>query len=125
MMMFAVPGRPFPLRRHRTGKGIEYDPPENKAAKEHVAVCARAEGVRRISKPQAIYLTCIFVYQRPKKPKYDHPIGRPDIDNLVKLVLDALNRVAWDDDSQVTHIDAAKQYGDKPQTIVAIVPTRG
>lgn len=33
---------------------------------------------------------------------------RGDLDNYVKTVLDALNGVAWDDDSQVVKITAIK-----------------
>ena len=35
---------------------------------------------------------------------------RRDIDNMLKLVLDALNGVAWADDSQVTEVSASKAY---------------
>lgn len=34
--------------------------------------------------------------------------GKPDADNIVKLVLDALNGKAWHDDSQVTSINVNK-----------------
>ena len=33
---------------------------------------------------------------------------RGDLDNYVKLTLDALNKVAWDDDGQVVRITAVK-----------------
>jgi len=33
---------------------------------------------------------------------------RGDLDNYVKLTLDALNEVAWDDDGQVVRINASK-----------------
>ena len=35
---------------------------------------------------------------------------KPDIDNIVKSVLDALNGVAWEDDSSVTHVEADKAW---------------
>jgi Holliday junction resolvase RusA-like endonuclease len=37
-----------------------------------------------------------------------------DLDNVVKIALDALNGVAWKDDSQVIHIEAhrSKPFGD-------------
>jgi len=38
---------------------------------------------------------------------------RKDLDNLVKLVLDALNREAFRDDSQVVEINARKIFSDK------------
>lgn len=47
-------------------------------------------------------------------------LKRPDVDNLVKLVLDALNGVAWDDDSQVFSIVARKVYSDDPYTEITV-----
>ena len=38
---------------------------------------------------------------------------RRDVDNMVKLILDGLNGVAWPDDNQVTEIAARKSYGKK------------
>ena len=35
---------------------------------------------------------------------------RPDLDNYIKLIQDALNGVAYHDDSQVAYIRAAKMY---------------
>ena len=47
------------------------------------------------------------------------PTTRPDIDNLVKSIMDSLNGFAYDDDSQVIELHAWKVYGE-PKTIVAI-----
>lgn len=48
------------------------------------------------------------------------PIGKPDIDNICKAVLDALNGVAYADDTQVVKIRAEKLYSTEPCTLVAI-----
>lgn len=37
--------------------------------------------------------------------------GKPDIDNLIKSIHDALNGIAWIDDSQVSWINAQKIIG--------------
>ena len=37
---------------------------------------------------------------------------KPDCDNIAKIVLDALNGLAYDDDSQVTELEVHKLYGD-------------
>lgn len=39
---------------------------------------------------------------------------RPDLDNLQKAVLDALNGIAWADDSQIVRITAKKEYTEHP-----------
>lgn len=55
-----------------------------------------------------------------KKSKIDMQAGivlpakKPDIDNLTKSVLDALNGVAWHDDAQIVEIKASKIYSGSP-----------
>jgi Holliday junction resolvase RusA-like endonuclease len=39
--------------------------------------------------------------------------AKPDVDNIVKIVLDALNRVVYVDDTQVVLCVATKEWGDK------------
>lgn len=36
---------------------------------------------------------------------------KPDIDNLVKGLLDSANKICWNDDNQVVEIVARKKYG--------------
>lgn len=39
--------------------------------------------------------------------------GKPDLDNLLKTVMDALNGVAYRDDAQITRLNAAKIMPDR------------
>jgi Holliday junction resolvase RusA-like endonuclease len=48
------------------------------------------------------------------------PTGKPDLDNCTKLLMDALNKIAWRDDAQVVKLAVAKRYAHAPQTIVEI-----
>lgn len=50
------------------------------------------------------------------------PVGRPDLDNLVKLATDALNGVLWADDSQIVSLTATKAYGEQARTRIAVEP---
>lgn len=38
------------------------------------------------------------------------PIRKPDLDNIIKIALDALNGYAYTDDTQVVRLDAQKLY---------------
>lgn len=40
------------------------------------------------------------------------PTKRPDIDNIIKIIEDALNGVAYHDDSQITKVTAMKIYSE-------------
>lgn len=57
--------------------------------------------------PVALHIT---VYkQLPKGKKREEPFTiKPDIDNIVKCIMDGLNGVAYKDDKQVVHIVAQK-----------------
>lgn len=43
-----------------------------------------------------------------------------DTDNICKVVLDALNKIAYDDDRQVVEIHAYKFYGENPRVEVTL-----
>ena len=45
----------------------------------------------------------------PKREKIPSPnLVKPDVDNIAKAVLDALNGIAYDDDSQVVELTVKK-----------------
>ena len=46
------------------------------------------------------------------------PSKKPDIDNLIKAVMDALNGVAYDDDNQVIELSAKKVYAPEPSVCI-------
>lgn len=48
------------------------------------------------------------------------PTKKPDIDNIVKIVLDAMNKFAFKDDTQVTRLEVEKIYSKTPKIYVKI-----
>lgn len=48
------------------------------------------------------------------------PDKKPDIDNIVKAILDGLNGIAYDDDKQVVDVKASKFYSVEPKVIIMI-----
>lgn len=48
------------------------------------------------------------------------PTKKPDMDNVVKMVADALNQVAYKDDTQIVDCMVRKFYSEKPRIVVAI-----
>ena len=50
------------------------------------------------------------------------PTGKPDLDNIIKLISDALNGIAWRDDSQITTVQASKRYSAMPGALVMVRP---
>lgn len=97
---FTVDGEPVSKGRPRHGNGTTYTPAATKRAEEAVGWKFREAA-------------------RSHKADADHEYGvvarfhlgtgkRRDVDNLLKLVLDGLNKVAWADDHQVTDVSARK-----------------
>ena len=52
--------------------------------------------------------------------KIERPLKKPDADNVVKVVLDALNKIAYYDDTQVVDLQIRRFYGENPRTVVTI-----
>ena len=126
---FDVPGDPKPLKRHRsravqtkTGKFFihNYDPSINEK-NNFIAKCLEFKPEQPITAP--IVLDIHFYLRRPKshfrtgknagKLKDNAPFfhtKKPDLDNLIKFVKDALNGIFWLDDSQIFYIKAVKSY---------------
>ena len=75
----------------------------------------------------AIWLEVVFVLPRPKSlPKrVIHDIKRPDLDKLLRALLDAMTGVLYKDDSQVIDIHAVKQYSEPGKATGVIVKVRG
>lgn len=51
-----------------------------------------------------------------------YPTSKPDADNCLKAVCDALNGVAWKDDTQVTDVRMRKRFSETPRVEVIITP---
>lgn len=48
------------------------------------------------------------------------PVKKPDCDNIAKIILDALNKIAYKDDSQVIELSVKKLYSEKAKVLVHI-----
>lgn len=61
----------------------------------------------------AVTVVMTFFFARPKSAnKRRFPSVKPDLDKLIRAVLDSLTGVAFKDDAQVVHVTASKMYGD-------------
>lgn len=123
---FTVEGAPVPKSRPRaTSRGQMYTPDDTRAAQAHAGWIAK----------QAM---------DGKSPNDSHPIlvganfycpvlgRRGDVDNFLKLILDACNGIVWRDDSQVVSVSATIVFPDfddsgdpRPRTEIAIYALDG
>ena len=130
-LTFTVPGEPVPQPRPRVstrgGFARAYVPAKHPvhAYRDAVAAAAQAAGAGVHGEPVSVVID--FVWERPKSHmrksgiKPDAPVlPRADLDNTTKAVLDSLNGVAWEDDSQVQRLVVEKSYGPEARTTVRI-----
>jgi Holliday junction resolvase RusA-like endonuclease len=126
---FEIPGIPVAKGRARFsargGFARAYTPKKTRDAE--LTLAARAMEFRP-AEPlgEPLKLTVTFVLpvpqSKPKKWLAAPPAHttKPDLDNLLKLLKDALNGVFWLDDKQIVEVWAAKRYGSVPRTMVTI-----
>jgi Holliday junction resolvase RusA-like endonuclease len=97
-------GRP----RFVKATGRTYTPKETVKAELRIRAAARAERVEPLNGPVRVHVIAVGgVPKSWSKRKREEALAahfdmrKPDGDNVLKLVLDALNGVAWHDDVQV------------------------
>jgi Holliday junction resolvase RusA-like endonuclease len=94
------------------------------AYREAIAAAAQAAGLTTTGDPLNVVIDAVF--ERPKSHlrksgvKADAPkLPRPDVDNIAKAVLDALQLVMGDD-SLVGRLVVEKSYGQEARTTVRV-----
>lgn len=99
--------------------GHAYDTERNREDKELIAAlyrnaCRRDAKMRPTCAPVRVPVAVeVAIHRplpqsRPKRVTHEYDTYKPDADNVAKLVLDALNRVAWEDDAQVVDLHVHK-----------------
>ena len=74
---------------------------------------------------EAVKLTVLFIFERPKTVKRKAMTVKPDIDHLIRSIGDAGTQAnLYPDDSQITQIIARKKYGNHPKTVVVLTYER-
>jgi len=122
MLSFYVPGKPQSQgSKVKTRWGMREDNKELGPWRERVALAAyaalpedRDDDELGITGPVTVGLE--FVLYRPGNTAKTKPtppaIKKPDIDKLVRAILDALTGVVWHDDAQVTTLLVRKRIAE-------------
>ncbi len=131
---FTVPGSPTPKARPRfTKRGGVYTDVKTVQYEMLVRQCfyaSKSNEPYKISKDKPILLSLKAYFPIPKSwPKYKqqeaaegkipHTV-KPDYDNIAKSITDALNGLAWVDDSRVYAATVIKLYSENPRVEVTI-----
>ena len=133
-IFFMIPGEPKSKQRPRTGvtrdgRRVMYTPAQTSNYENYIRLMFQlnCEGMK-LSGPLHADITGVFAVPSSESRKRRERMLRGEIrhtkkidcDNLAKIVLDALNGLAYDDDKQVCELEVRKIYGEAPMVVVEI-----
>ena len=118
-----IRGKGRPRFSRRGGKPRTYTEPKTETAENWVKACA----IKQVGQPVLLGALALQVrivvsvpLSWPKKRQaaalagLERPTGKPDADNTLKLLADALNGIVWKDDAQIVDARVTKAYREKP-----------
>lgn len=122
-------GEPVAKARPRmTRSGHVYTPDKTTKAENEIRRAWQEKHGSMIEGPVAV--SVVFMLKMPEtwskakkllaQDQEVLPTKKPDVDNLVKTVFDALNGMAYDDDKQIVELSARKVYACKSGTVIRV-----
>lgn len=130
MKQLTIDGVPVAKGRPRLGRYGTYTPKKTQEYQEYVKMCWVAKYGSIQPSEQPLEMNIVFYMPIPKSYSKKQraeilngrlkPTKKPDIDNLIKSVLDALNGLVYADDSQIIKVTAVKRYAETGSTELTI-----
>lgn len=134
MKSFTIFGKPMGKQRPKvtfTGKYARAYSPKETVSYENLVKLSYQDAEGSLDFEQPIWMQIICYYPIPtsfsKKKKSAaidgliHPIVKPDVDNVAKIICDALNGIAYKDDNQIITLEIEKKYGAVPRVVVNLI----
>ncbi len=120
MIEFKILGNPKAKERIRMGLSnngqiYRFTPKPTKEYEKEIKRIYTKNSFKFFEEDKPLYIKITTYGERPKKInlKNKYSVSKPDLDNCAKIILDALNNVAYKDDSQVAKLECEKFYTDK------------
>lgn len=129
MVTFTVLGEPVAKGRPRLGKFGTYTPAKTVEYENLVKLSYMEQvGNKKLNNELSVSIHAYF--KIPKSVSKNQrelmlhnairPTKRPDLDNICKAILDSLNNIAYNDDSQVVTLKMYKLYSDFPRVEIEL-----
>ena len=121
-------GRPRFVR----ATGRTYTPKDTMTAEQRIQAVAHAEGVRPLDGFVRLHVVAVKApaaswskRKRAEALAAHYDARKPDADNVLKLVMDSLNNIAWHDDVQCVDVACERRIDEGGERIiVSIEPAR-
>lgn len=107
-----------------------YTPAQTKEREQKIGFEFKRQNREWVCAEGAVTLFLTFEIKIPSKARKEErlkmlnqeilPTVKPDIDNTLKLVMDALNGIAYKDDTQVVNCIVSKMYGETNKLYIII-----
>ncbi len=130
MIRVEIKGEPVGKARPRVCNGHAFTPQKTADYEEYVKLCFKAQNKADCCLTGAVSIGIRAYFSVPKSDSKEifnkkilgkiKPTKKPDIDNVVKIILDALNGLAFEDDKQVVELDVKKAYSLNPRVEVTV-----
>ena len=131
---FTIPGDPKGKGRprfSRAGAYVKtYTPTETAAYENLVRIEYERQCKHRFPDDAMLDMRIIAYYSIPKSAgkkkrlkmldNLIRPTKKPDMDNVIKVIADSLNQIAYKDDTQIVDAQVRKFYSDEPRVVVMI-----
>jgi Holliday junction resolvase RusA-like endonuclease len=129
-----IPGTPVGKGRPkfaRRGAFVTTYTPEKTASYENLVKVKAEEAMqgRTIIDGAVAVTIALFVTppaswsQKKQRAALDHltmPTAKPDVDNVIKGIFDAMNEIVWNDDKQVVDLSVQKRYAETARAFVKV-----
>lgn len=134
MIQFTIYGDPKSKGRPRfrnTGRFIQTYTDKETASYENLVKisfalndCKKIEGEVPIKAKIIFYMSIPKSFSKKKRVEIDkgkiRPLKKIDLDNGIKIIFDALNKIAYDDDKQIVEVITKKYYSEIPRVEVEL-----
>lgn len=118
-----IKGKARPRFNTRTGRA--FTPGDTISYENWIKCCYREQAGEYLKGP--IRARIEVYYKIPKsytkkrvqaiREGLEQPLKKPDSDNIAKIVLDSLNKLAFDDDAQVVELTVIKRWTEQNERI--------
>ena len=106
----ATQGSMAAILSRTTGKTFAKHPAKTMQWRKLVAWEAKAAMGSRPLLTGPLRVDALFYLRSPKRPQWELPAVRPDLDKLLRAAFDALSGVVYGDDAQIVSVIARKIY---------------
>ena len=135
-LKFEVPGSPIGQGRPKfstiNGHAVAYDPEKSRKYKAYVKLLAtqamKEQGFTMIDGPCCLDIMAFFEVPKSKSKKFreaalsglEYPTKKPDLQNIIKGIEDALNGLAYKYDALIVKLGVVKLYSEVPRVEVIL-----